>query len=53
MGGGLENDTYIFTYICIHKLYSSNFHIPDRAQGAAAEAVPGRDLAGKEEETVS
>ncbi len=33
---------------CIHKFYSSNFHIPVRAQAAAARAVPGSDLAGKE-----
>ena len=47
MGGEIENDINIFTYICIHKFYSSNFHIPVRAQAAAARAVPGRDLAGK------
>jgi hypothetical protein len=43
----MGNDIDIFTYICIHKFYSSNFPIPARAQAAAARAVPGRDLAGK------
>ncbi len=42
-----DNDIDILTYICIHNFYSSNFHIPVRAQAAAARAVPGRDLAGK------
>ncbi len=45
--GGIDSDIDILTYICIHKVYSSNFHIPVRAQAAAARAVHGRDLAGK------
>jgi hypothetical protein len=44
---GIGNDIDVFTYICIHKFYSSNFHIPVRAQAAAARVVHGRDLAGK------
>ncbi len=46
-GGGVDNDIDTLTYICIHKFYSSNCHIPVRAQAAATRAVPGRDLAGK------
>ncbi len=45
--GGIENDINIFTYICIHKFYSLNLHIPVSAQGATARAVPGKDLADK------
>jgi hypothetical protein len=44
--GGIDNDIDMFSYICIHKFYSSNFHFPVRAQAAAARAVPGRDIAG-------
>jgi hypothetical protein len=46
-GGENDNNIDILTYICIHKFHKSNFHIPVRAQAAAARAVPGRDLAGK------